>query len=115
MGGLGGEYESSYAYGVNDSGEVVGSSIVSGQPHAFLYNGTSMLDINNLIDPAMGYTVTHAHAINNSGDVIGTGGTLQGGYDDVLLLIPVPEPSTVLALAGGMIGMVGFALRRKRL
>lgn len=56
----------SYAYKINASGMVVGSSIArDGYSHAFLYNGTSLIDIGT---PNQN---TEAVSINDAGQVIG--------------------------------------------
>jgi probable HAF family extracellular repeat protein len=73
----------SFARGVNDSGDVVGTSyftggIVSDQPHGFLYtNTTGMTDLGTLSGPG-GYP-SSAYAINNAGQIVGTS---QFGIDD---------------------------------
>ena len=60
------------AYGINDSGQVVGeSSTVSGDLHAFLWEGGVMTDLGTLGD---GYY--WANGINMHGQIVGseTGG-----------------------------------------
>jgi probable HAF family extracellular repeat protein len=118
LGTLGGNL--SFAYGINDSGLIVGNSGSLG----FLYDPTTttMTDLNNLIDPASGWTITDARAINASGQIAANGYNPQYGRQ-ALLLTPtadpvedptaVPEPSG-LALAGaaGVVGL-GLALRRR--
>jgi probable HAF family extracellular repeat protein len=64
LGGIGGG-----AYGINDSGQVVGYSFTAGNsadPHAFLYSGGSMQDLGTL-----GGSFSGARGINNSGQVVG--------------------------------------------
>ncbi|MCL5103009.1 MAG: PEP-CTERM sorting domain-containing protein [Armatimonadetes bacterium] len=61
----GGSY--SDAFGINDSGKVVGQSYaMGGIMHAFLYDGT-MHDLGLL----SGYTQSRAYGINNSGEAVG--------------------------------------------
>ena len=62
----------SYAYGLNDAGDVVGYS----GSDAFLYQNGVMLDLNNLIGAGSGWTLTQAYAINSLGEIAGSG-TLQ--------------------------------------
>jgi probable HAF family extracellular repeat protein len=66
LGTLGGDY--SVAKGINDAGQVVGYSPLSGhsQHHAFLYSDGVMRDLGTL-----GGFVSRAYAINNSGQVVG--------------------------------------------
>ena len=64
----------SEGYGINASGQVVGySEINSGSDiRAFLYSNGTMTDLNSLIDPACGWTLLDAYAINDSGQIVGT-------------------------------------------
>jgi probable HAF family extracellular repeat protein len=61
----------SYAYGINDLGYVVGSSLIrtSRNYHAFLYSNGSMQDLGTLESDG-GYD-SQASGINNSGHVVG--------------------------------------------
>lgn len=72
LGTLGSNY--SEAAGINDSGQVVGTSAsnTSGA-RAFLYDGLSMIDLGTL-----GGVSSQGHAINNSGHVVGTSWTSTG-------------------------------------
>lgn len=40
---------------------------------AFLYRDSTMLDLNRLMSPASGWTLTEARAINDRGQVVGDG------------------------------------------
>lgn len=58
-----------------------------------------MFDLNTLVDPASGWTLTDARDINGGGQISGSG--LFAGQRHAVLLKPVPEPPTaVLANAG---------------
>ncbi len=72
LGTLGGTY--SYAYGINDSGQVVGTAYTTSvdgaeyYQHAFLYSGNGpMQDLGTL----PGGTWSYASGINNSGQIVG--------------------------------------------
>lgn len=90
LGSLSDIYILSHAYGINDSGQVVGSSYVGssstsdGGLHAFLYSDGSMLDLNSLLPPNSGWVLINAQAINNLGQIVGTG-TINGEYHAFLL------------------------------
>jgi probable HAF family extracellular repeat protein len=69
LGTLGGN--NSWAYGINDVGQVVGKSDIlpitnPAHTHAFIYSGSSMTDLGTL-----GGTNSEAWGINNSGQVVG--------------------------------------------
>ena len=83
---------------INKSGAVAGTAqVASGYSHAFVANGTSMIDLGTL-----GGVSSYAYAISDEGDVVGYSWTLgdattagfltQDGvmYDINLLLIDAP-------------------------
>ena len=79
LGGLGGG--STMAYGINNSGQIVGSSASStaanlqtyGTYRAFVcFSAIGMVDLNSLVDPNV-WTLISAQIINNSGVVTGWG------------------------------------------
>src|SRR5215217_6165531 len=57
----------SIAYGINDSGEVVGVAPNSSSTHAFLYSDGQMQDLGTLPDG----TESQSYDINNSGQIVG--------------------------------------------
>jgi probable HAF family extracellular repeat protein len=72
LGNLGGGF--SMAEAINSSDDVVGVSLdSSGDYHAFLYNGTAMIDLNSLLAAGSGWTLINADGINNAGDIVGYG------------------------------------------
>ncbi len=92
LGTLGG---ASVAYGINNSGQVVGLSAIagSGNSHAFLYSGSGpMKDLNNLVAPSSGWTLTQANAINDKGQIVGTGTNPVGQTHAFLLSYTAPAP-----------------------
>jgi probable HAF family extracellular repeat protein len=70
----------SNAYQVNSRGQVVGTSedqtlcVIPTGEHAFLWeNGGPMVDLNTLIAPNSSLQLTFAFAINDRGEIVGTG------------------------------------------
>jgi probable HAF family extracellular repeat protein len=79
LGTFGGQF--ARAYGVNDSGQVVGQyQALDGTYHGFLYQNGSVTELNSLIDPNLGLNLLGAEAINNKGQIAGVGQTADGQY-----------------------------------
>lgn len=97
---------SSQAYGINASGQVVGSACsyapVTPQAlnnnKAFLYSGGSMIDLNSILPANSGWVLEQANAINDSGQIVGFG-TIDGQTHGFLLNLTALSPSS--AAAGG--------------
>lgn len=84
-------FERAYAWGLSDSGQVVGSvtNAVSGLSHAFIYTGGKMLDLNSLLAAGHGWDyLTAANAVNENGQVTGYG-KINGQFRGFLL---TPKP-----------------------
>ncbi len=62
-----------------------------------------MQDLNDLIDPASGWTLRVATGINDSGQIVGVGAI--GGHEHAFRLDPIPEPSTAVLLAIGAVSV----------
>jgi len=97
---VGGQWSAAYA--VNDFGQVVGASDTTGETHRFRWrNGrptasgshafiwssdVGMRDLNHVLIPQNSrWLLTQAHAINSSGQIVGTG-TINGETHAFLLL-----------------------------
>jgi len=100
LGTLGGT--ESAAQGINDDGQVVGfAANASGSNAAFIWDDGVLTDLNLLISPASGWTLTEARGINNAGEIVGLG--TIGGETHGFLLSIIPEPSTVSFMACALI------------
>ena len=73
----------SVAYGVNEAGDVVGSS----GWRAFIWRNGELTNLNTLITSNAEWTLTHALAINDSGKIVGRG--THFGHDRAFLLVPL--------------------------
>lgn len=116
LGVLGNSSSYSTAYGINASGQVVGSSTQpngqqAGTDRGFLWQSGVMYDLNSLVGTSE-WTITEARAINDAGQIAATGfraGEIPVGFsgrvDRALLLNPVglvtPPPAHTLYLAEG--------------
>jgi len=92
----------SVAYGINDAGQIVGvSSNYCSGGGAFLYEGGAMTDLNSFLPTSSGWELEAATAINDSGQIVGTG--IINGQVHAFLLDTAnsssPEPSTLVRFA----------------
>jgi len=97
-------------YDINQSGQMIGFSVDAlGRRRAVLWdNDHSVIDLGAL----PGYTWSTACAINDLGWIVGYSSTAAWGGDSRLTLwTPIPEPSSLLALAAGLLPL---GLRRRR-
>ena len=97
------------AYSINDLCQVVGS-VYTGEYLACLYSAGTLKDLNTLIDPASGWTLSEAMSINDGGQIAGYGLNISGQWE-AFLLTPTPEPATLALLAAGAAGLM---MRRRR-
>ena len=96
----------SRAYGINNAGQVTGYS----DGHAFVYSNGQMMDLNALIDPALGVTLLEGRGINDSGQIV------ANSAFRAYLLTPIPEPGTLALLGAALAALPAFrrTLRRVR-
>jgi len=116
-------YTRAYANAVNDAGTAVGyaekydaGSSIGNRAVYWGLDGAAV-DLNTLIDPASGWTLTEASAISDTDWIVGIGSydpDGAGGLDayDRLFLMQVPEPATLSLLAAGL-GAVWMGKRRR--
>ena len=78
----------SNAYGINNSGQVVGYAVFPNSAyHGFVWTKTAgMQDLNALIPGNSGWTIEFAFAINDNGQITGTGSI--NGQEHAFLLTP---------------------------
>lgn len=115
---------SSGANDINENGDVVGwwspdgfsrLAFVSFDNHPGSPGSLGeMLDLNNLIDPATGWTLVETRAINDFGAIVGFG-IDPNGIDRGFLLTPIPAPNTTAVFSVFISTLVlGLGLRRRR-
>jgi len=96
----------SRANDINNLGVIVGNSDspVDKPPysHAFIYENGVMTDLNSLIDPASGWTLSDAIALNDKGQIVGLGYLGSLNNLEGFVLTPVPEPATLCLLVPGL-------------
>jgi probable HAF family extracellular repeat protein len=81
----------SQARSINSRGQVVGGTFgPSGDLHGFLWENGSIVDVNTLIAPGSGATITDAADINDRGEIAALG-FLSNGDARAFLLIPCDE------------------------
>jgi probable HAF family extracellular repeat protein len=79
------------AYGLNDAGEVVGSSLGTAS-HAFLYSQGTLMNLTDLLPAGSGWQLTQATAINGADQIVGLG--LLNGVSHGFLLDLNAAPAT---------------------
>ena len=88
LGTLGGNESSAGA--INNAGKVVGQSTInetSNVRHPFVWHDGTMSDLNDLLPPNSGWTLSTATDINNNGQIVGTG--RFNNQNKAFLLTPV--------------------------
>jgi probable HAF family extracellular repeat protein len=117
---LGGDLSDAFA--VNDSGQIVGHSNLTGSNanlHATLWEGTTIFDLNNLLDPSgAGWLLTDALGINDQGQIVGIGIDPNGKSHGFLLTpdvaeTPLPATLPLFASGVGVLGLLGWHRKRK--
>jgi probable HAF family extracellular repeat protein len=92
--------------GIDASGRVVGSTYTpEWKIHAFLYENGQAQDLNDLLPPGSGWTLEQANAINDAGEIVGTG--YRAGIDGrrgflLTRLTPARRIANLLATVEGL-------------
>ena len=105
LGSLPGKHQWAAPEDMNNSGQVVGRS--SDQP--FVWDDTNGIQPLPKL-PDHGYVI--ASAINDSGQIAGSSLDSSGDWH-LVLWTPVPEPSSLLAMLGGVGCLIGLRKRRR--
>ncbi|MBU0601428.1 MAG: hypothetical protein KKD25_03385 [Gammaproteobacteria bacterium] len=102
-----------WAGDINNAGVIVGDAYIgeSEEQIAVIWLGGEILDLNSLIDPASGWTLIDAQAINERGQIAALARNAAGEMRAVLLA-PVPEPAVWGTMLGGL-ALVGLVARRR--
>lgn len=94
---------------VSGTGIAVGTISTAGRTRASRWTlDQGLVNLNDLIDPASGWTLKTAYGVNDAGYIVGVG--VYQGIESNFMLTPVPEPATIVGLGLSVITL----LRRKK-
>jgi probable HAF family extracellular repeat protein len=97
----------SSAHDINDKGDIVGWTDTALGRQAFLYAAGSMVLLDTLLDPVLGWSVQEANGINELGQIAGTACKSGLCYAVRLdLATAVPEPAPLLLLVTSLLALV---------
>lgn len=103
--------EASVAFDVNSADVAVGSYYYPQlwDSRGVLFIKDTQLWLDDLIDPASGWQITEAGAINDAGEILATG--CRAGVCSSVMLMPVPEPGEAALLVIGLLVLAGWRWR----
>ncbi len=108
-------YDGKYVADVNSSGLAVGyaDSPVEGNAFRWDYNSQTIKNLNELINPSLGWKLISASSIGDNGTIVGYG-KIDNGPDRAFALTPivVPEPNSMVMLGIGALSLILFRRRR---
>ncbi len=99
----------SEATALNDKGQVVGLSDEEG---GWLWQNGQMITLNDIVPPGPQWFFGPAWGISNNNQIVAVGELANGTVQ--ALLVTVPEPSSVILAALGLVGLAAWGWRRKR-
>ena len=113
LGGFGGLFLD--VGGINERGTFAGTSWTSGNTIGYIGLNGALVDLNTLVDPALGWEITQAMGINDSGQIVGIGCRDDAcGAVRLDLASAVPEPAGALLLLPGLVVVAGTRRRAMR-
>lgn len=97
---------------LNEHGTLVGTAFAAPRGLIpFMNDGAALVDLNTLVDPALGWLLLEAYANNDLGQIVAFG--CQGDTCGVVrldLALQVPEPGEAAMMTVGLPLMLGFLL-----
>jgi probable HAF family extracellular repeat protein len=105
---------------INDAGQIVGwFSLYGGEFGAFMYDGVTAYDLDELLVPGTNWLISGAGGINNGGVIAATGFDPETGWETGLLLTPVdagpgPSPIPLPAAAWAALGSLPLVWAARR-
>ncbi|MGD0516859.1 MAG: PEP-CTERM sorting domain-containing protein [Thermoguttaceae bacterium] len=104
-----------FANGINGTQQVGDGHgpATNNNEHALLWNGTvdGYIDLHQFLP--IDFSQSVANTIDAEGNIIGTA-YYASGQSRAILWVPVPEPSTLVLLGIGMIGLIGYTWRKRQ-
>ena len=98
--------DTTYASGINDSGQITGY-LYDSAGHAFVDSNGAFTDIN-----VQGASFTYAYGINDSGQITGYYYDSTGEFSFIATPVPAPDSLALLSF-GCVIGLLPLVLRRR--